>query len=761
MTISDQTLSTVAASLGIKQHYLNFLKTLFNKLKLEEDLFPEIDIWLYPNYDKLRIAIDEYNNNQTKRNYIIAIAKTMMKLKTYKEDNEIGITAKALITEYKKLSEKKIKTGSSSGTKIKSFLTYEKLCQKRDLVAAQYKRYGNAKLSTMHLLLSLVTLQPPLRLSHYLNLEIIKTQEQLNTIIENIKTENSSSTGNLLFCDTVNRRVSYYLFSDKTASNSNPIIMEYNQELSTIILDSIDTYPRKYLFSGKHSSEKSMSKQMVQLLIFDTFNRENLRMSMKLMRNAYIIEFYKQKENSVERSNIAKLMRHTEETAMSIYNKYRNVKLPDIQVFEVKVTPKGKPIACSNINKPKYNYDNDKDNESGTDCCSENSNVESNGLPDSDYLTAIHQNRNSVIKNAYEVYTIKLYLDNTMKQVFSSRSFLDIVANVIFHHTHEYNLFAYYVSKNLTNDATITEYLWKQVSQLTVYSLDVLRTEVSKFNNNYSKILIFDYLYWNECLNKLFAHCKNVTTTNGTNNTEFHTNISVALANLFYSSNYEKYTCNSNHLINFNETFRENLLDFVQYELATYNNCVSDNGNDSEVSLLVKDYLVKNTDIVNNIESIIKKYLTIKPETCITILASLNVSKQTVILDKINLEEISKSLLLTLGDDYDSEKINNKGSDGEIRLNTRGSTVNMVLTGDCVDKITAVSRSNGNSNCSGGGASGSGSGSVSSISNNSNIIDEPKIKDGKIRLVKKPLTKFKAGNSAAGYISSSSSSSAY
>lgn len=644
------------------------LKTLIGKLNLDKSQLKNIDEWVYQNYPKLREIIDQYTNFCTKRNYLIAVEHALRNLKIFSNNIELQKITNDMAIEYKELSAKNDEQTLQqklSPTKLKNYVPYDKLCEKREIIAKQMLTNPNQILNYMHLLISIVTLQPPLRKVNYSNVEIIFNDDVLKNKIDFNDALPPNKKLNYLFCNIVSRKASYYLFNDKVIFTYGPQIIEYDQTLSNIILKSIDMFPRKYLFSSIDNPDMPFTKNMIQTLIYNTFNSEKINVGIQLIRIAYVTEFYSKNQGNTERMVIAKAMRHSVEVATKIYNKCKQYVLPRRTMLEVQVDALGVPIS---LNKTKKML-NDANQE------------EDDIIVKQDNFDEIDKIINESIKNAYDEYTVRLYLENLPKHLCKTLVFLELITNIVYHQTNNFELFTSYCF-NFTKNNEVIKRLWNTVTENIKYTIDDLRTQVFKFCSNKNDILDHDYLYWNEKLNIIFIQDKLLSITHVNHNTEM---IIKSLTLMFYSMNYSKYKyneetetwinndntialeCNHQEFIN---KITLDFFDFINHDLGSYNKYTN---NEIYDPLQVKECLSRNQQISTEIIDEIIKCLKKTPYKKINISQPLCKSKILPKLEQFDLEdfintlefekEFNKNKDITNDIDEESEEVDEKNED--------------------------------------------------------------------------------------------------
>ena len=175
--------------------------------------------------------------------------------------------------------------------------------------------FDNIKTLTSHyqyLLLSLVTLQPPLRTNFYITCQIINRKKDNDNI------------NNFLRIDKRGKLKAYYIINNDKVTNTKIYNMDKNlskieiedKKLIEIIEKSYEKYPRKYLFELNENpiTAPTYLNWLRKITGVDEINND-------MMRSSYINWFYSIQRNTNEKEKLSKQMRHSANTAQTNYLK--------------------------------------------------------------------------------------------------------------------------------------------------------------------------------------------------------------------------------------------------------------------------------------------------------------------------------------------------------------------------------------------------------------------------------------------------------
>lgn len=162
------------------------------------------------------------------------------------------------------------------------------------------------------LLLAMLVLQPPLRTSFYTDAKVIRSKIHNNGSDNFVYVNNRGTTKKAEYIVNKDKVSEYKLW--KISPNKAYINVD-NKELIDMLVDSIRKYPRKYLFE---IDSKPVSQSQILYWLRQITKSEYI--TINNMRSIYISHYHKDSSLS-QKAELAKKMRHTENTAMKNYFK--------------------------------------------------------------------------------------------------------------------------------------------------------------------------------------------------------------------------------------------------------------------------------------------------------------------------------------------------------------------------------------------------------------------------------------------------------
>ena len=260
--------------------------------------------WFFKHHKRVHdFIISNYTNLNSQRSHLSTLAKMYKVFKgTYsylyrKYSNES-------IKLQKKIENESLDQKISDHRKY-NYITIKQIEQQRDILEKSFHEFSaKNKTNLQYLLLCLYTLQPPLR------------QDYKNMLIVHDKVPNKKD--NFL----LKKQNKYFIViqHDKVIRQHGPATLQLNDQLNTIIDESLSCYPRHYLISLVSCPDKPMSKHSFETLLKECFQNKNI--GVDLIRSAYITDKYNNKTLSMrQKEDLALKMRNSVRVAQTIYHK--------------------------------------------------------------------------------------------------------------------------------------------------------------------------------------------------------------------------------------------------------------------------------------------------------------------------------------------------------------------------------------------------------------------------------------------------------
>lgn len=186
-----------------------------------------------------------------------------------------------------------------------NWLSQDQLATIRD----EYENYETEEQMYQYLILSMITLQPPLRPEAWVRMYIATKQDDV------IKDEDK----NFMYINDKNTQAFYYINKDKV-SNAFSFNKEKNKKLQITpefkeaVLKTLKSHPRTKLFDW---NIKKQEDKLLSLLQKTTKNKFTFSMARASYRTYHVGNMTKSKD----RYDLARLMRHSNEMAENVYRK--------------------------------------------------------------------------------------------------------------------------------------------------------------------------------------------------------------------------------------------------------------------------------------------------------------------------------------------------------------------------------------------------------------------------------------------------------
>jgi hypothetical protein len=204
-----------------------------------------------------------------------------------------------------------------------NWVSHTEIKTKIDELKKRYDRTRKLIHGYEYLALSLYWYIPPIR-NNYCDMHVVKNANEQELL--------SSNTINYL--NEINGKYSVVINFDKVSQlkKKNEKVLVYNKavlpvdsiELTEIIRESLERYPRDFLFT----KVTNVSKPMDCLYFRDTllkrlFKKEGKKIGINILRSSYITWFYEHNPYINDRDALAVKMRHSRAVAETNYNKVK------------------------------------------------------------------------------------------------------------------------------------------------------------------------------------------------------------------------------------------------------------------------------------------------------------------------------------------------------------------------------------------------------------------------------------------------------
>jgi hypothetical protein len=299
----------------------NRLKSWNNQFKLNIDIKSSL-AWVKTKEQKIADGIENHiqttgknvgktYSTTTKRDYYNLLAQILEnqgqknKAKVYRKFvNDLNALHNA-VEDDQELDEFELRNWTSHG----------ELLQKLSELKGNYKKNPNKSNGYRYLGLALYTLHPPIR-NNYYNMRIAPDDKNQSQLLK-------SKTINYLH--KTNSGYNVILNKDKVSNKrGSSIIPIDNKEVIAIIDESLERFPRKYLFTLISNVKKPMSKEYFgNTLIKTLFDGKNT--GINNFRSSYVSWFYGKGPTLKAKKKLAEQMRHSHTIAEQAYNKLKTV----------------------------------------------------------------------------------------------------------------------------------------------------------------------------------------------------------------------------------------------------------------------------------------------------------------------------------------------------------------------------------------------------------------------------------------------------
>ena len=317
----------------------NRLKAWVNQFKLDVEIKSSLS-WVKLN--ELKIAEGIENHTQTKgknkgKTYSITTKRDYYNLLAQILENQ-GAKKRSkiyrkIVNELNDLHNAVEDDQELDEFEIKNWTSHEDLLDKLSELKDKYNDDPSISNGYRYLGLALYVLHPPIR-NNYHNMKIETKGKKQNCLLKSTNINYLHKTENGYTVILNNDKV-----SNKRGSSIIPID---NKELIAIIDESLERFPRKYLFTLINDIKKPMSREYFgNVLIKTLFDGKNT--GINNFRSSYVSFVYSQQPTLKAKKVLAERMRHSHTIAEQAYNKLKKV---DDENDEEIIIPISKPSSA-------------------------------------------------------------------------------------------------------------------------------------------------------------------------------------------------------------------------------------------------------------------------------------------------------------------------------------------------------------------------------------------------------------------------------
>ena len=302
---------------SIAKNYKQVANTWNNSLKLVDNIDTENYLWVVKNDKKISQYIDKtYDNINTRKTHFTALAAFCKYYMNNAKEANNKSQYKQIKKKYQMYSD--ISTALSKQSienykkqeKGEKFVEFENIEQIRDNLYDQFEADpSNNKLNILHLLFAINTYNPPIRSNIY-NIPIERTKLRGKADFKNYTYRDSDGLWHLRIFQTQKMRKNNY---DHIIGKL--IKHDKSKQISKLIDESINEYPRKYLLSSWTDKTKPLNIKTISAEL------KKYNVSIDIFRNSFVSNLYKSNPSLLQKEQNAELMLHDVGIEELAYNK--------------------------------------------------------------------------------------------------------------------------------------------------------------------------------------------------------------------------------------------------------------------------------------------------------------------------------------------------------------------------------------------------------------------------------------------------------
>ena len=281
---------------------------------LKREVFTDMQYtkaWFNKNIKRIVDTIESrYEKPSSRSSYFSSLA--MIALAVSNDKDKAYSRFSKLATEYSWKHRDEREEGNLTENEKKNIKTFVNYSIHRELC---YEKWINDKkniqLMYRSLAMAMISLYPPLRRNDYLDLELIETLPP------------KPSDENFILTDKANKKC-YWILNTPAKTKEKEMAFRagtypLNSLLSARILETIEAFPRTYLFSTLKDSKESMSDGSFYKILDGIYSNQVVRLD--YVRKSYECFVAKQNFSTKFRRSISHYLLHSLETVMSFYSK--------------------------------------------------------------------------------------------------------------------------------------------------------------------------------------------------------------------------------------------------------------------------------------------------------------------------------------------------------------------------------------------------------------------------------------------------------
>jgi len=247
--------------------------------------------------------------------------------------------------EYGTKAEKVERKQGFDKKELKNWVAHEDIIEKLKVVIKDHDKRPSVGRNYRMLALAIYSLQPPIRYNlHHMEITSKPIKELLGKKLNYLQKKDGNYT--------------YVINDDKVQKKYGPAAIPIeSKSLTELITQSLEKYPRKWLFTKISDRTTPMSILYFPKMVKSIFKLEKKVVGIDILRSSYITWFYDKYQAIAARDDLAKKMRHSRSIAESNYRKItiENVGNEDeLDSEEVPAHPIRREIPKTEIQEKQY-----------------------------------------------------------------------------------------------------------------------------------------------------------------------------------------------------------------------------------------------------------------------------------------------------------------------------------------------------------------------------------------------------------------------